>query len=384
MASAIDERQRSPLPDAKKALIYRLGSLGDTVVALPSLHLIARAFPQAERAMLTNIPVNAKAPAAVAVLGDPASDRSALIHRYFFYPASTRNILTLTRLAFTLRRYRPDVLIYLAAPRGEAVVQRDLRFFRSCGIRAIYGAPSGDLATNLLDHQTGLFEPEAHRLARTLQPLGDAELDQPSSWDLHLTREELAFGEETAASFAGNPYIVCAPGCKAQANDWEDHNWRALFAELSTRLPNLGLLLTGAASDFERNQQLARSWKSTSTALNLSGTASPRQAAAILVHAAIYIGPDSGPMHIAAAVGTPCVSIFSARFEPGIWFPYARANGQQHYPLFHRTECSPCGLETCIDEKKRCILSIQPSGPLAIALRILEPVFRNQNMAQLS
>ena len=37
--------------------MYRLGSLGDMLVALPSLHLVARAFPEAERRMLTNFPV---------------------------------------------------------------------------------------------------------------------------------------------------------------------------------------------------------------------------------------------------------------------------------------------------------------------------------------
>ncbi len=48
---------------AKRVLIYRLGSLGDMLIALPALHLVARAFPGAERRMLTNIPVNVKAPA---------------------------------------------------------------------------------------------------------------------------------------------------------------------------------------------------------------------------------------------------------------------------------------------------------------------------------
>ncbi|MGA7884288.1 MAG: hypothetical protein WCA44_01005, partial [Acidobacteriaceae bacterium] len=52
----------------RRVLIYRLGSLGDTVVTLPALHVIERAFPQAERRMLTNLPVHAKAPAAWAIL----------------------------------------------------------------------------------------------------------------------------------------------------------------------------------------------------------------------------------------------------------------------------------------------------------------------------
>ena len=52
----------------KRVLIYRLGSLGDTLIALPAFHLIARAFPGAERRLLTNFPVNVKAPPAAAIL----------------------------------------------------------------------------------------------------------------------------------------------------------------------------------------------------------------------------------------------------------------------------------------------------------------------------
>jgi ADP-heptose:LPS heptosyltransferase len=89
-------------------------------------------------------------------------------------------------------------------------------------------------------------------------------------------------------------------------------------------------------------------------------------------------------MHIAAAVATPCVSIFSARNAPGIWFPHSFSNGPTQQALYHRTDCSPCGLETCIEQGKKCILSIQPSEPLAVALRILEPAFRAQNIAQLT
>ena len=76
----------------RKVLIHRLGSLGDMVVALPSLHLIARRFPDAERRLLTNFPVNAKAPAAAAVLGE-----SGLVHGYMQYTVGTRDLGELLR-----------------------------------------------------------------------------------------------------------------------------------------------------------------------------------------------------------------------------------------------------------------------------------------------
>src|ERR1700716_3461489 len=109
----------------KRVLIYRLGSLGDTLVAMPAFHLIARAFPDAERRLLTNFPVNVKAPPAAAIL-----DNTNLIHRYFRYSAGTRNPRELFRLWWQLLRWRAQVLIYMGPARGVEAAHRDARFFR--------------------------------------------------------------------------------------------------------------------------------------------------------------------------------------------------------------------------------------------------------------
>ena len=71
----------------RRVLVYRLGSLGDMVVALPALHLVARAFPEAERRMLTNVPVNSKAAAAAAIL-----EGSGLVQGYMRYAVGTRSV----------------------------------------------------------------------------------------------------------------------------------------------------------------------------------------------------------------------------------------------------------------------------------------------------
>jgi hypothetical protein len=86
----------------RNVLIYRLGSLGDTVVALPCLHLVARTYPNAQRVLLTNFPVNSKAPAAAAVLGG-----TGLVHGYMRYTVGTRRVGELLRLAWLIRRFSP-------------------------------------------------------------------------------------------------------------------------------------------------------------------------------------------------------------------------------------------------------------------------------------
>lgn len=338
---------KTDLSSAKRVLVYRLGSLGDTVVALPSLHLIARTFPNAERMMLTNFPVHAKASAVGAVLGD-----SGLIHGYIRYTAETRNPLELASLWWKLFRYRPDVLVYLMPVRAEKSVRRDEKFFRLAGIRNIIGLPTSTELTHLLDESTGLYERESYRLARTIRALGDAHPEDPKSRDLHLTAAERDKAAQVLKPIASRPRFVCAPGTKQQANDWGQENWVALMRQVSTSLSGHALVLAGAKEDEPLCTLMAEAWQGES--LNLCGQLSPRETAAVMEGADVFVGPDSGPMHLASAVGVRCAGVFSARNKPGIWFP----PGERDQVVYHKVECFGCGLTKCIVEAKKCLMSV--------------------------
>src|SRR5258708_31767457 len=112
----------------KCIVIYRLGSIGDTVVALPCFHKIAQRFPNAERILLTNFQVSSLAAPLEAVLGS-----SKLISRCIEYRASSRSISELMGLRRRLRSTGAKTLVYLAASRGLFSAWRDLIFFRLCG-----------------------------------------------------------------------------------------------------------------------------------------------------------------------------------------------------------------------------------------------------------
>jgi len=337
----------------KRVLIYRLGSLGDTVVVLPALHLVARTFPNARRLMLTNVPVHAKAPAASAIIGD-----SGLVDGYLSYPVGTRSVKTLAQLWLQIRRFRPQVLVYLTKPRGEKAVLRDQRFFKACGIRKIVGLPLGDRATNLQLTET-LWESEAARLARCIGELGLIDLNDLSGWDLRLTPEEIKRAETALQGMGGRPIIACGPGTKVQAKDWGTESWCSLMAKLTSKFPEHGLVLVGAKEDREVSERLAAKWRG--KAVNLCGELAPRETAAVLRRAELFLGPDSGPMHFAAAAGVPCVIAFAARTKPGIWFP----QGKGHRVLYRNVDCAGCNLETCIEQKKKCLTSISVDDMLA-------------------
>ena len=337
---------------AKRVLIYRLGSLGDTVVALPSLHLVARAFPEAERRMLTNFPVNVKAPPAASIL-----ESTNLVHGYFRYVVGTRRPLELLSLWWQIVRWRPQALVYLGAGRGIESARRDAAFFRLCGIRRLIGVPvSDDMQHSRWQEAEQALEPEAVRLARNLAELGDARLDDPASWDLHLTAEERARAEDALGPAAGHPILAVSVGTKRQAKDWGRENWRALLSAVARSYPLHALVLLGSLEESEASEFAATGWRGASggAVVNLCGRLTPRESAAVLTHARVFLGHDSGPMHLAAAVQTPCVAIFSARNKPRVWFPY----GAGHRVLYHPVDCWGCNLETCIVEKKKCLTSI--------------------------
>jgi ADP-heptose:LPS heptosyltransferase len=336
----------------KRVLIYRLGSLGDTVVALPALHLVARAFPNAERRMLTNVPVNSKAPAAAAVLGG-----TGLVDGYFRYSVGTRSLRELASLWWQLARWRPQVLVYMAASRGVDAAKRDARFFALCGISWQVGVPLSEaMQENLWVEADGALEPEAERLVRNLAELGDGRLDDPASWDLRLRADEIAKAREVLVAAAGMPVIAVSVGTKVQSKDWGAENWRSLLGELAVHCPGYALVLCGAGEEFAASEAAAEGWRAAGggKALNLCGKLTPRESAAVFAEAKIFIGHDSGPMHLAAAVQTPCVAIFAARNKPQVWFPY----GKQHRVVYHQVDCWGCELETCVVEKKKCINSI--------------------------
>ncbi|HXQ68359.1 MAG TPA: glycosyltransferase family 9 protein [Alphaproteobacteria bacterium] len=341
----------SAMDRVERVLVYRLGSLGDTVVALPCFHLIARHFTHAERRVLTNFPVAGKAAPLMSVL-----EGCGLVHGAFHYPVGLRDPRALLALRAEIRHWRPEVLVYLAAPRGRLALWRDLAFFRLCGIGRTVGAPlSRDLATHKALPE-GLWEAEASRLARCLAPLGDAAVDEPGSWDLRLGPAEETAAERALAGWPGKgEFLALGIGTKFPVNDWGEANWQAAIAELGRRHGALGLVTLGAVEEAERSQAVAAAWPG--PRLDLCGRLAPRESAALLRRARLFMGHDSGPMHLAAAVGVRVVAVFSARNPPGVWFPH----GHGHRVLYPVTACAECKRADCRRYGKSCIVSITPA-----------------------
>ena len=301
------------MPD--RVVIYRLGSLGDTVAALPCFHLIERAFPDAERLVLTNVPVSTKAAPLEAILSE-----GGFIHGAIPYPVGIRNPLALARLALRLRRLRTDTLVYLAESRGVRTAKRDVAFFRLAGFKRIVGAPVTEDDNRPRIDPEGHRERETARLARRLEELGPIDLTDRAGWNLRLTDAERATGREALGPLADRPFVAVNTGGKAAEKDWGEANWTALLGSLSTALPGRGLVFVGAPDDVERAARLSPAWTA-GEVVDLCGKLGPRESAAALAHAELFVGHDSGPLHLADAVDTPAIGLFGDFNEPKVWHP---------------------------------------------------------------
>jgi len=305
-------------------VIYRLGSLGDTIVALPCFTAVSRMFPDARKILLTNKPVSTKAAPIEAVLGTGTGFFDSSIA----YPVGTRSLRALFALWKQLRATGSETLVYLSAPRGKAALVRDYLFFRSAGFKRIIGLPLDPDVVRCRIDAAGVEEREAERLARCLASVHPIDLDDPAYWDLRLTPAEYAAGQAVTAPLREVPYIAVNMGGKVAPKDWGVANWTALVEGLAKDFGHYGLLFVGAAEDIDRAEALAAHWPGPS--VNACGKLSPRESGAAMQGAKAFVGHDSGPLHLAACMGLACVPLFGDYNRPCKWHPRG-----SHHRIIH-------------------------------------------------
>ncbi len=168
-------------------------------------------------------------------------------------------------------------------------------------------------------------------------------------WRMHPTPDHHAKAGRLLdeAGFQGHDIVALAPGSKMQAKKWPEDRFEHVGLTLLHRFPDLRLVVVGGPGEIPLGDRLCRAWGD--RAVNLSGALSVWESAALLERCTLYVGNDTGTMHLAASVATPCVAIFSARDNPGKWEPAGRG----HIVLRHEVPCAGCMLDTCVDLRSR-------------------------------
>ncbi|MBI4727428.1 lipopolysaccharide heptosyltransferase II [candidate division TA06 bacterium] len=172
---------------------------------------------------------------------------------------------------------------------------------------------------------------------------------------IYIQVEELKQAEQFLASnnFPAGKIIGFGPGATfGPAKRWPQVNW----VELGRKITDNGfrILVFGSSDESALCQEIANGIGA--KALNLAGTATLRQSAALLSLCPNFITNDTGVMHLAAAVGTKVTAIFGST-NP-VW---TRPWGEKHRVIYMNESCSPCYQRECRYRHYDCLKKIRVS-----------------------
>ena len=336
--------------EPKRILVFRIGHLGDTLVALPAFWALRKRFPNAHITLLSNVSAkNAGYPTAQGVL--PAK---GLFDEFISYPneaGKAAAALGFLKLGVAIRQGRYDMLAYLMTRnRDEGRVKRDLSFFRLAGIKQHIGTKH--LLANYLPENGKAplpeVEPEYKYLLKCLSEEGVTGGGDPGQ---EISTELLLGGDERINATvwidencgdplsAGSKFIAVAPGTKWESKLWPEENYAEVLSRLITS-KGLFPIIFGGPEDRDKGDRILQKL---GTGANAAGELSIREAAVALAQCRLYLGNDTGTMHLAAAMGVPCVAVFAAIDYPGRWVPF----GNNNAVLRKAIPCEGCHSPIC-------------------------------------
>ncbi len=349
----------------RKILVFRSGLLGDTLVALPALHCLKSAFPDARITYVWQ-----KIPGKSYVTPVDVLDGSGLIDEFYGYEiagSAIKALLNYIKLWFFIRRGKFDIGIVLEAPHWPG---RRNRFLRLCGIKTVVG-PEG-AQNKVYRDGTGRLpavENISDSLVALLAQLNIAlPIPGKAKFDILLSSNEEAKARAWLLDrgFEGNGskrFVAVAPGSNMQTKRWALDNYYRVLNELISRHGVIPIVLGGPEDSGAADELIAR-WK---RGLNAAGRLTIREGIALLRLCTLFVGNDTGTMHMAVAAGIPCVAVFSSIDMPGRWEPY----GAGHHVMRAEVACAGCLLRECDKGQDQCINKIGPGEVYEKCERVL-------------
>jgi ADP-heptose:LPS heptosyltransferase len=233
---------------------------------------------------------------------------------------------------------------------------------RMAGIPRI-AAISEDYPGSLLDVRV-TAGPDIHEVQRSLAVVEACDYRLPESDDGALQVERRAELHPAAESLG--PYVVVHPGASVSARAWSLHRSRELVGLLTAAGRNV--VVTGGADERQLTAAVCREAVPDRLA-DLGGATSLGELAEVIAAAQAIVVGNTGPAHLAAAVGTPVVSLYAPTVPSERWHPW-----QVPFELLHgEVPCAGCRARECHVPGHPCLEAITALDVLD-ALARLGPV----------
>ncbi|HSL04522.1 MAG TPA: putative lipopolysaccharide heptosyltransferase III [Nitrospiraceae bacterium] len=316
----------------RNILIIKLRYIGDVLLATPTVSAIKAARPDVRVTMMVNRGTED------VLSGNPDMNEILVLDK--------GSLAAQSQLIAGLRRRRFDTVIDLTD--GD----------RSAFMSWISGAPvrigfndeqrwRGHYYTQVVQSMPGV----QHRIDRDLESLKSLGI-QAGSRDpqLWLTQEEANSADQVLDQLGvqrSQSMVILQPGARYWFKAWPPER----FAELADRLTSqygCQVLIGGSDQDIDLAQQIRQMAKS--NPVIMAGRTTIKQFSAIAKKSALFVGSDSGAMHIAAAVGTPVVALFGPS-NPAEWGP----RGEAIEVIYKGLDCRTCFHPTCHRGEQNCM-----------------------------
>jgi heptosyltransferase-1 len=317
-----------PIPfdkDPQRILFIKPSAIGDVVHSLPILSLLRKRFPAAQISWLI-------APNCAGLLEGHADLNQTILFDRKRLGQAWRNPAAAMELVALHRRLRSAQFDLVVDLQG---LLRSGWLSRTTGAPVRIGfANAREGAPWFYTHRVEIKNIEQHAIERYLKvaaALG-CDIDAPLEYKFPVRpehREHVLTLLESA-----DPYAVLLPGTNWLTKRWPAERFAELVKPLHERFGLRSIIAGGADA--------AALAKDIPGALNLAGTTNLLQLVALLEGAALVVANDSGPMHIAAALDRPLVTMFGPT-NPIRTGPYGKMQSVVRNPI----ECSPCYSRKC-------------------------------------
>ena len=312
----------------RKILVIQLGDIGDVVWAIPAFWALRAAFPQADLSVLVR---NNN--------GEFLRDDS---HIDKIFTVHGESVLGGLRLLRNLRREKFDLLFDLRADDRGAFIS----FFSGAKMKAAHYYSSlswrNRAFTHLVDSPSSKERilGAAEQSLKIIRGFGIKEITStPQVFVAQNLRDKMSklLTEEKVET--KNGWVSFNPFSRWVYKEWDIDKWRqlALFVWQTYGMP---VIITGSASERKRADMLVA--ESHSPIYNLAGKTTLREMAALMQMSRLHIGVDSAAPHIAAAVGTPTITIYG----PSDWRDWA-PTGDKNRVVLPDMDCVPCRKKGC-------------------------------------
>jgi heptosyltransferase-3 len=346
----------------RRALVIKLRHHGDVLLAAPVISMLQRVAPQCEVDALVY------ADTAPMLEGHPALAQLHLIDRNWKRQGPWNQAAAEWQLITELRARHYDLVVHLSVHTRGAWLVRLLQPRWSVAPRFRTGFWAGSFS-HLYPAQSNS---QRHTVETNLDSLRVLGLE-PTAADKRVI---MVPGEKAATRVAGllaqhglvaGGFIHVHPASRWAFKCWPAERVAAMCDELTakgwpvvlTSAPeaNETALIAAVCEARKRGAALA------APTIDLSGQLSLKELAALTAQARLFVGVDSAPMHIAAAMGSPVVAIFgpSGDIEWGPWGDGHRIVASGIHP------CRPCGMAGCNDSKLSACLTTLPVAQVLAA-----------------